>query len=428
MATIFISYAHLDHVLAQRLADALKSLGHIVLWDIDRISAGDLIERRISNLIATSDYVVVLITEAAIKSDWIAREVQIAEQKERGGTGRFIIPFAFPGAAVPAHIGERLAIRVNDWTTFDESVQQLNAALCGRPLYERIASGPYFKRVRLDPASRIALFRELHEMLLHRESSLEWDGWWPWDDDPELDKWTPEMFAGIVAACRYVERCSQVIRWDPADDRMHLWLFTLLTFVYVGSLTKVVPAVYLPLNNTSLDMHLSANFEFGPPTRLRKELIESCPPTDAIDYILGWKALVTWLHLQVSSDQEEQRQRPLSDYLDRVREFSWETIKRYETRFEPLTGKFWETVAGVLAAQVGERLDSLRSEHPEAIEWFLHEMRLEKQASIGCHDEYTSIQQQLIGLRCCYLYVGQLQPDGSLRLEVETLTEGGNSR
>lgn len=419
MATIFLSYSRADHDLAMALTSALKAAGHIVLWDIDRIRTGDLLEDRIRACIDLADYLVALITEQSVDSDWVEREVKMAIAREGAGKQRMVLPVVEQGVVIPAYFGERAVVRFDCAAEIGKIPAQLKEALRDRPLYDESTPGVHLRRARLDALARVTYARELWEGLRHRSRTPRLDGWWAWDDH----EWTVGMYEGLIGASRYVLRCSQVVGWDRTDDQEQLWFFSVLSFIYIADLTLSVPPEYAHLNNITLDQLLSEELEHGPPTRLRRELVLCCPPTDSVDYQLGWKQLLVWLHGQVQNDQDNGVHRGIEDYLDRVRQFIWESVKRYEDRFDPATGKFWRLVEATLGAIAQGQLEGFRQTQPEVVGWFLETFGLWEWTCDDVRDTYTSVQSKLIELRGRFLYVGKESPERGLGLEVELLSD-----
>lgn len=90
---VFISYGRADKPYAARLAESLERAGVHVWYDHAMVAGtrwADAIEREIIDCTA----VVVLMTEGARASDWVAREVNLAEQKSK-----VVVPLLLSGEA-----------------------------------------------------------------------------------------------------------------------------------------------------------------------------------------------------------------------------------------------------------------------------------------------------------------------------------------
>lgn len=73
MASLFISYAHEDFALAERLAGVLENCGHRVWWD-RRLLAGSAFTEAIENAIHDSDHLLVLWSKNSTGSSWVRDE------------------------------------------------------------------------------------------------------------------------------------------------------------------------------------------------------------------------------------------------------------------------------------------------------------------------------------------------------------------
>ncbi len=74
MQKIFISYSRKDIDFARKLAGDLESAGYDVWWDISDLQGGDDWVRTIPDAIATSQYVIVVLTPNSIESEWVRKE------------------------------------------------------------------------------------------------------------------------------------------------------------------------------------------------------------------------------------------------------------------------------------------------------------------------------------------------------------------
>ncbi len=93
MGGVFLSYAHKDRPVAAALAKEISAQGVEVWWD-DHLSHGEAFRSEIGESLAAADLVLVLWTEAAGQSAWVA-----AEALEARNTGRLLsisVDGAFP--------------------------------------------------------------------------------------------------------------------------------------------------------------------------------------------------------------------------------------------------------------------------------------------------------------------------------------------
>lgn len=78
---VFISYSHRDEELARRIKDKLEEKDYLVFFPPDSIPSGVLFYEALMNAIVEASQegcVMVLLTQAAMESPWVAREVERA--------------------------------------------------------------------------------------------------------------------------------------------------------------------------------------------------------------------------------------------------------------------------------------------------------------------------------------------------------------
>lgn len=93
MATLFISYAHEDKEFVNKLASDLTSLGHNVIQDTKTFRPSFTIDAMIRNRIASSDFVIPVLTEHAAQSPWVTGvEVKLARDLQKQGRALRTIP------------------------------------------------------------------------------------------------------------------------------------------------------------------------------------------------------------------------------------------------------------------------------------------------------------------------------------------------
>ncbi|MDE0449309.1 MAG: toll/interleukin-1 receptor domain-containing protein [Spirochaetaceae bacterium] len=73
---VFISHAHSDEHLAQKVAAILQEAG-LEVWDAMReILPGDNWAQEVSNALQESEAMVILLTPDAVRSEWVRREMR----------------------------------------------------------------------------------------------------------------------------------------------------------------------------------------------------------------------------------------------------------------------------------------------------------------------------------------------------------------
>ncbi|MBN1508653.1 MAG: toll/interleukin-1 receptor domain-containing protein [Sedimentisphaerales bacterium] len=96
---VFISYAHEDKEIAKRLVRQLEDAG-LEVWDDSSILPGDNWAEKISQALKESQAMVVLVSAAALDSEWVRREIDFALGTKEY-RGRLIPVFVGPRDDIP---------------------------------------------------------------------------------------------------------------------------------------------------------------------------------------------------------------------------------------------------------------------------------------------------------------------------------------
>jgi adenylate cyclase len=121
MARVFLSYARDDAELAKQLAGLIAQAGHHVWWDRE-IQGGSQFSSEIDKALQEADAVLVLWTEASIKSAWVQDEA--AEGRDSGR----LVPAVLDGVRPPLGFRQYQSIELGRWSGAGEP-QQFDALL-----------------------------------------------------------------------------------------------------------------------------------------------------------------------------------------------------------------------------------------------------------------------------------------------------------
>jgi hypothetical protein len=108
MADIFLSYARADRPRAERLAQALERTGWSVWWDRE-IPPGRSFDEVIEEALSLARCVIVLWSDASIRSEWVKTEASEAAQR------RILVPVLADGARIPLEFRRIQAAAIADW-------------------------------------------------------------------------------------------------------------------------------------------------------------------------------------------------------------------------------------------------------------------------------------------------------------------------
>ena len=116
MARIFLSYAREDVDSARRLAEAVTHAGHDVWWD-RHLHGGSRFTNEIDRALKDSEVVVVLWTEASVKSAWVQDEAAEGRDTER------LVPVSIDGSRAPLGFRQFHTVDLGSWDRNADSAQ-----------------------------------------------------------------------------------------------------------------------------------------------------------------------------------------------------------------------------------------------------------------------------------------------------------------
>lgn len=124
MANIFISYARADRPRAEQLAHSLERAGWSVWWDRE-IPPGRSFDEVIEEALSLARCVIVLWSDASIRSEWVKTEAAEAAQR------RILVPILTDGARIPLEFRRIQAAAIDDWRNLEatEGWAQLSDAV-----------------------------------------------------------------------------------------------------------------------------------------------------------------------------------------------------------------------------------------------------------------------------------------------------------
>ncbi|MGH7930798.1 MAG: TIR domain-containing protein [Candidatus Binatia bacterium] len=127
MASVFISHASVDKALiVQKLVSRLQERHHRVWYDTESISLTDSIPLKISEGLSGSDYAIVVVSDAYVKSRWCKRELAATVMGQTTEAKRIIV-LRLDAANVPEIISDiyRLEIATRDNGSVTSAIQKI---------------------------------------------------------------------------------------------------------------------------------------------------------------------------------------------------------------------------------------------------------------------------------------------------------------
>lgn len=127
MASVFISHASVDKALVvQQLVSKLQDRRHRVWYDTESISITDSIPLKISEGLASSDYAIIIASEAYSKSRWCKRELAATVMGQTTEAKKLIV-LQLDAANVPEIISDiyRIEVATRDYHSVTSAIQKI---------------------------------------------------------------------------------------------------------------------------------------------------------------------------------------------------------------------------------------------------------------------------------------------------------------
>src|SRR5436309_1212261 len=99
--TVFISYSHQDKAFVDRLSLALLDR-NINMWrDEYKMVPGDVLTDKIRGAIERASFLCIALSESAVASQWVQREIDAGLLRESEVSGLTIVPLIVGDCAIP---------------------------------------------------------------------------------------------------------------------------------------------------------------------------------------------------------------------------------------------------------------------------------------------------------------------------------------
>ncbi|HEY1352213.1 MAG TPA: toll/interleukin-1 receptor domain-containing protein [Ktedonobacteraceae bacterium] len=110
-ATCFISYAARDELLVHKLYEQLRAAGVLCWFAPENLRAGEKFPASIPAAIQSHEKVLIVISKASLRSEWVGKEVQLARQKEHDGKKDVLLPISLDRAVQTTSVDWAVALR-----------------------------------------------------------------------------------------------------------------------------------------------------------------------------------------------------------------------------------------------------------------------------------------------------------------------------
>ncbi|ELQ6127167.1 toll/interleukin-1 receptor domain-containing protein [Cronobacter sakazakii] len=125
MASVFLSHNSKDKPFVRKLAESLRSEGHVVWIDEAEINIGDSLIEKIREGLDKVDYVAAILSKNSVESAWVQRELDISSNREIAEKRVILLPLMLQHVDLPGFL---MGKRYGDFTSeeaYDHSLQEL---------------------------------------------------------------------------------------------------------------------------------------------------------------------------------------------------------------------------------------------------------------------------------------------------------------
>ncbi len=129
LASVFLSYSWADKPLARELAAGLDARGYRVWIDEGELRVGDSLVQSISDALDRVDFVVALVSQASVSSDWCRKEISLAMTGEVKRQGITVMPLRVGEVEMPPTLKDKVHLAINP-DDVPDALEQLHRDIC----------------------------------------------------------------------------------------------------------------------------------------------------------------------------------------------------------------------------------------------------------------------------------------------------------
>jgi len=107
-SSVFISYSSKDKNFASRLATDLKSKGLNVWFDQWEFKVGDSLIKKLGAAIKAHDYLIVVLSNSSVKSEWVMKELSTGLVKELKERRVVVLPVVIEDCDIPTLLSDKV--------------------------------------------------------------------------------------------------------------------------------------------------------------------------------------------------------------------------------------------------------------------------------------------------------------------------------
>lgn len=106
--SVFISYSNKDRGFVERLAADLRNRGLYVWCDRWELKVGDSLIEKINAGITSQDYLIIVLSETSVRSQWVMRELNAALMRELKERRVVVLPILIEDCDIPPLLSDKV--------------------------------------------------------------------------------------------------------------------------------------------------------------------------------------------------------------------------------------------------------------------------------------------------------------------------------
>ncbi|MFP1821058.1 toll/interleukin-1 receptor domain-containing protein [Lonsdalea quercina] len=123
---IFLSYAHNDERIAQRIRNYLTHQDMDMIFVMSEMTTGSNLQSSINDAIANSDAVLFIISKNTEKSEWVSQEISLAIYNKTNGKDIKLIPLRVDkNVEIPFFLKNYIYLDLSDDSDFESAMSKL---------------------------------------------------------------------------------------------------------------------------------------------------------------------------------------------------------------------------------------------------------------------------------------------------------------
>jgi len=125
MTSVFLSHNHADKSIARRIANDLRAARVTVWIDEGEMKPGDSLMGEIGSAIDASDFLIVLLSDNSVRSEWVRREVAVKLTQEFADRSVRVLPLVVGNCEIPPFLRDKICADFRDPGAYHKELEKV---------------------------------------------------------------------------------------------------------------------------------------------------------------------------------------------------------------------------------------------------------------------------------------------------------------